>query len=279
MFASFIITFREVLEAALVVVIVLAYLKRTGQTRYYKNVWTGISTGVLLSILLAFFFNMVYGGLAGRTEEIFEGATMLVAAGLLTWMILWMAMQKNIAGKLETEIDRRIGEGHALGISALVATAVLREGVEMVIFMQAARFAGSADLLGAVSGAALATSLGYLLFMGSRRIRVKTFFQVTSIILVLFAAGLVSHGIHEFEEAGILPSIVKPLYDITWFLSKEGPLGGILNALFGYTGRPSLMEMSGYTAYLLLILVFLSQIRRLQTGKAGVPGCAKTLKG
>jgi len=149
----------------------------------------------------------------------------------------------------------------------------------MVIFMQAARFAGSADLLGAVSGAALATSLGYLLFMGSRRIRVKTFFQVTSIILVLFAAGLVSHGIHEFEEAGILPSIVKPLYDITWFLSKEGPLGGILNALFGYTGRPSLMEMSGYTAYLLLILVFLSQIRRLQTGKAGVPGCAKTLKG
>jgi len=102
---------------------------------------------------------------------------------------------------------------------------------------------------------------------------------VMAALVVLFAAGLVSHGIHEFEEAGILPSIVKPLYDITWFLSKEGPLGGILNALFGYTGRPSLMEMSGYTAYLLLILVFLSQIRRLQTGKAGVPGCAKTLKG
>jgi high-affinity iron transporter len=263
MLASFVITFREVLEAALVIVVVLAYLRKTGQTRYYKNVWMGLASGVVFSIILAFFFNMVYGGLTGRAEKIFEGAAMFLAAALITWMIIWMASKSHVA-ELEEKVKREITERHALGISALVAIAVLREGVEFVIFMHAASFAGSADLFGAVSGAAAALILGYFLFAGIGWMSVRAFFKVTGIILVLYAAGLTSHGIHEFEEAGIISPVIKPLYDITWLISKKDLAGSMLNSLFGYTGSPSLMEMSGYLGYFTLIYMFYWHIGRMK---------------
>ncbi|MBI5468367.1 MAG: FTR1 family protein, partial [Deltaproteobacteria bacterium] len=248
----FVITFREVLEAALVIVVVLAYLRTAGQTRYYKNVWAGLAAGIMLSIALALFFNMVYGGLTGKAEKIFEGSAMFLSVILLTWMIIWMASKSHIA-ELKEKVEREITERHAMGISALVAIAVLREGVEFVIFMHAASFAGSADLFGAVSGAAAALMLGYFLFAGIGWMSVRAFFKVTGIILVLFAAGLTSHGIHEFEEAGIISPVIRPLYDMTWLISKKDLTGSMLNSLFGYTGRPSLTEMAGYIGYLFLI--------------------------
>lgn len=263
MLASFVITFREVLEAALVIVVVLAYLRTAGQTRYYKNVWAGLAAGIMFSIVLALFFNMVYGGLTGKAEKIFEGSAMFLAVILLTWMIIWMASKSHIA-ELEEKVEREITERHALGISALVAIAVLREGVEFVIFMHAASFAGSADLFGAVSGAAAALILGYFLFAGIGWMSVRAFFKVTGIILVLFAAGLTSHGVHEFEEAGIISPVIKPLYDITWLISKKDLAGSMLNSLFGYTGSPSLTEMSGYLGYFALIYIFYWHIGRMK---------------
>lgn len=263
MLTSLIITFREVLEATLVVVIVLAYLKRIGQSQYYKNVWFGVGAGIVLSILLAFLFNLVLGGFTGRAEKIFEGIMMFLAVILLTWMIMWMMVQRHIVEELEAKVSIEISERHALGISILVAIAVLREGVETVIFLHAASFVGGANLMGAGSGAVLALILGYLLFIGAKRIRVKTFFQTTSIILILFAAGLTSHALSEFQEAGIVSPLIEQLYDITWMIGKESLTGSILHSLFGYTGSPSLTEMIGYVSYLILAYILYKNIGRI----------------
>lgn len=263
MLASLIITFREVLEATLVVVIVLAYLKRVGQTRYNINVWLGVIWGVLLSLLIAFSFDVFLGGLTGMAEKIFEGVIMLLAVILLTWMILWMMVQRHIIEELEAKVAREISERHALGISILVAVAVLREGIETVIFLMAASFVGGGNLLGALSGGILALFLGYLLFIGAKRIRMKVFFQTTSIILILFAAGLTSLAILEFQEAGLISPIIESLYDMTWAINKESPLGGILHSLFGYTGKPSLTEMTGYFSYLILIYILYRNIEKI----------------
>lgn len=179
---------------------------------------------------------------------------MFLAAALITWMIIWMGAKRHLVKELEAKVDREISEKDAMGITALVAVAVMREGVEFAIFMQAASFAGASSLFGAISGAVLAVALGYVLFAGTGRIRVKTFFNISGIVLVLFAAGLVSHGIHEFEEAGVISPVIKPLYDMTWLISKKDLTGSMFNSLFGYAGRPSLTEMAGYIGYLFLIL-------------------------
>lgn len=263
MLTSLIITFREVLEAALVVVIVLAYLKRVEQARFNRNVWIGVGTGVILSISLAITFNLFLGGFTGRAEKVFEGVMMLLAVILLTWMIMWMMVQRHIVEELEAKVHREITERHAIGISILVSIAVLREGVETVIFLQAASYVGGTNLLGAVVGGMLALILGYLFFIGAKKIRIKRFFQVTSVILILFAAGLTSHAIAEFQEAGLMSPIVEPLYDITWLIGPDTLMGSILHSLFGYTGKPSLSEMIGYAAYLVLAYILYRNIERI----------------
>jgi len=146
----------------------------------------------------------------------------------------------------------------------LVAVAVLREGVETVIFLYAASFAGAADLGGAVIGGLFAVILGYLLFTGAKKVRLKAFFQITSVILILFAAGLTSHALLEFQKAGILSPIIDQLYDISWIVHKKSTVGSILSSLFGYTGKPSLTEMIGYLGYLFMtVLLYKSMGRRV----------------
>lgn len=264
MLTNLVITFREVLEATLVIIVVLAYLRRTGQTGYYKNVWYGVAAGIILSVVIALSFKAFLGGLEGNTERIFEGFTMSLAVILLTWMIVWMMGKNRITKELETRVGRQIGMGSAFGITLLVATAVLREGVELVIFLQALSFAGWTNLWGALAGAISAIAIGCVLFAGVKKINIKMLFKSTSILLILFAAGLASRAIIEFQEAGIVPPIVEPLYDITWMISKDGFAGGILSSLFGYTGRPTLTEMIGYFGYLTLTFLLYRNIRKVR---------------
>ncbi|MBI5809628.1 MAG: FTR1 family protein [Deltaproteobacteria bacterium] len=263
MLTNLVIAFREVLEAALVIVVVLAYLRRTGQTGYYKNVWYGAAAGIILSVVSALLFNVILGGLDGNPERIFEGITMSLAVILLTWMIVWMMGKARIAKELETRVERQISMGNAFGISLLIATAVLREGVEMVIFLQAVSLAGWTNLYGTIAGAALAITIGCLLFTGVKKINIKMLFRSTGILLILFAAGLSSRAVIEFQEAGIVPPVVEPLYDITWMISKDGFAGGILSSLFGYTGRPNLTEMIGYLGYLSLTYLLYKNMRKV----------------
>ncbi len=273
MIPSFIIAFRETLEAALVVGIVLGYLARVRQTRYNSVVYVGVGAGILASAFGAFLFNAVAGGFTGRAEQVFEGITMLAGAALLTTMILWMMSQRHIAAELEEKVAVQLGGSHRFGLFALVFVAVLREGIETVIFLSAASFA-SADnnVIGAFAGITAAVILGYAIFVSSRKIDIKKFFNVTSILLILFAAGLVAHGVHELQEARIIPTAVEHLWDINPpilaggaypLLHENGYIGSILKGLFGYNGNPSFLEVLSYLTYLLTAAVLWLRSRRV----------------
>lgn len=254
MIAGFLITLRETLEAVLVVGIVLAYLVKTNQLGYKKFVWWGIFFGILVSIAGAIILTALFGGLSGRTEEIFEGVLMFIAAGLLTTMILWMAKQgRYVAQELQERVSHEISEQHAVGILALVFFAVLREGIETVIFLGAASRVEETNILGPLLGTGIALVIGWLFFWGATKLRIKWFFKVTSIILILFAAGLMAHGVHEFQEAGVLPVFIENVWDINWLVNEKGTWGSILKALFGYNGNPSVIEVVNWSVYLILI--------------------------
>ena len=261
---SFIITFRETLEAALVIGVVLAFLFKTRQASYSKFVYWGAGFGIIGSIAAAFLFNALVGGFEGTAEELFEGTLMLVGAALVSWMILWMMQQRNIAKKIEEQVEHNIMQHNALAITLLVFVSVLREGVETVIFLGALglREGASVSTAGAAIGIIVALLFGYALFRHFISIRLKTVFTYTSILLIFFAAGLVAHGIHELEEAGVVPVLVEHVWDINPevnpdgsypLLHENGLIGSIAKGLFGYNGNPSLLEVIGYMAYLVLM--------------------------
>jgi len=259
MIANFIITFRETLEVALIVGIILSYLVKTRQTKYNYIVYIGIASAIIASIIGAFLFTNIAGGFTGRAEEIFEGITMLIGALLLTTMILWMMKQKQIAAELQNRVATELAEVHKFGLFLLVFVATLREGIETVIFLGAARFASAnSNLISALVGIIVAVFLGYLIFKGSMKINIKKFFNITSILLILFAVGLVAHGVHELQEAKILPTIIEQVWDINPpvnadgsypLLHEKGYIGSILKGLFGYNGNPTLFEVLSYFAY------------------------------
>ncbi len=264
MLESFFIAFRETLEAALIIGIVWSYLSRTGQTKYYKTVLLGVGTAIAASIGTAFLFNSLAGGFEGRSEYLFEGITMLVGALLLTTMILWMMRQKQVAKKLEEQVETEVSKARHWGLFALIFIAILREGVETVIFIGASYAEKPLETsTGSAIGLVAAMILGYLIFWGSTRINLKLFFNLTSLILILFAAGLVAHGVHELQEAGLIPIITEHLWDINPalladgsypLLHEKGAIGILFKGLFGYNGNPSLLEVISYWVYLIPVL-------------------------
>lgn len=276
MFTDFIITFRETLEAALVVGIVLSYLSKLGNKSWYKTVYWAIFWGILLSIGVGILFEVYLGGFEGAAEEIFEGLIMLVAAALITWMIVWMINQRNlIAHHIREKIDKHIQSEKRWGVFILVLVAVLREGIETVLFLKASSIqAGGNSLVAAILGIVLAIVLGYLLFAGLKKISLKKFFTVTTVILILFAAGLLAHGVHELQEAGWIPVVVEEVWDVNPeiveegvypLLHEKGSIGGIFKGVLGWNGNPSLIEVLSYVFYLLLVLIFvrLSNTRKI----------------
>ena len=275
MIQSFIITFRETLEIALIVGIILGYLVRTKQTKYNDVVYRGVISGIVASIIGALLFTTIAGGFTGSAEAVFEGITMLIGALLLTTMILWMLKQKHIARELEHSVSAELTKPHKFGLFLLVFTAVLREGIETVIFLGAASFVSASTTMagvGALAGIIAAVVLGYAIFVGSMKINIKKFFNVTSILLILFAAGLVTQGIHELQEATIIPTAIEHVWDINPpanpdgsypILHEKGYVGSILKGLFGYNGNPSLIEVLGYFAYLVLVFVLWRNIGRV----------------
>lgn len=265
MIPSLIIALREVLEIALIVGIVLGYLNKTKQTRHKKTVWSAVGLAILASILGAILFNVLAGGFQGRAEEIFEGAVSLLGAVLLTTMILWMMKQKKISQELQEDVAKQISKSRDWGLFLLVFVSVLREGIETVIFLWTAQtISGDNNLWGAILGMIIAMTIGYLTFVGLMKINLKKFFNVTSILLIFFAAGLVAYGVHELSEAKILPELIEHVWDINPAINADGGysalhengwLGGILKGLFGYNGNPSLLEVIAYLAYLSTALI------------------------
>ncbi len=253
---SFLITLREGLEAALIVGIVLAYLARTGNRDKAGVVWWGTALSVAASVVAGAAIFLTAGGIEGRAEELFEGTAMLVAAAVLTTMIFWMRRQAiNIRAHLHAQVQTALETGSLVALGTLAFVAVGREGVETALFMFAAVRAATplAATAGGLLGLTAAVALGYLLYRGTYRLNLRAFFNVTSVLLLLFAAGLLAHGIHEFHAAGLIPALVDPVWNMNAVLDESSTVGSFLKALFGYNGNPSLIEAMSYFAYLVLV--------------------------
>lgn len=252
MFESFLIIFRESLEAALIVGIVMAFLKKNNKQFYYPVVLTSIAAAVGASLFGAFIFNLIEGGFTGFAEEVFEGMTMILAAGFLSYMILWLYQQKNAKIAMESKLAQHVDNAHKAGIFFLVFFAILREGIETVLFMNAVAFSsGQVALWGGFAGLFAALTIGYLLFVLEIKLPIKRFFQLSGVLLIFFAAGLLAHGVHELQEAGLVPVLVEHLYDINHIFSETSALGELAKGVLGYNGNPSLIETMTYLTYLL----------------------------
>ena len=258
MLVSLLLTLREGLEAALIVGIVFGYLRKTGESlQYARWAWAGVLTAVILSAALAAGITAVGAELTGRAEQLFEGATMFLAVGVLTWMIFWMRTQaRTMKASLEGKVQKAVMNGAAWGMFALTFLAVFREGVETALFLGAAAFqtTGVETLLGSVVGLSLAAVIGYLIYASTARLNVRLFFDVTSLLLLVFAAGLFMHGVHEFQEAGLLPEMIERVWDTSAFISTQSVIGQFLRTLTGYTPAPSLVELIAYAGYWLVAL-------------------------
>jgi high-affinity iron transporter len=254
MLASFLLSLREGLEAALIIGIVLAALRKTNRSGLMPVVWQGSAAAIATSLVAGLLLTWLGAEFDGRAEQIFEGSTMLAAAILLTWMIFWMRRQAvNQQKNLEAGISQAAQQGNHWALFWLSFFAVGREGLELVLFLAATKLANGAlqTTLGALLGLSTAILLGWGLFASSKRLRLGQFFLVINILLVFFAAGLLAHGIHEFNEAGIIPSIIEHIWDLNPILNEKQPVGQMLTALFGYNANPSLTESLAYLAYFL----------------------------
>ena len=271
MIAAALLAFREGLEAALILGIVLGVLRRIGRPDQEKVVWLGAGLAALASLAAGLGLYALGISLQGRAEKIFEGLAMLLAAGVLTWMIFWMNRKgREIEAELEQDVRRAAhGEGR-WALFSLAFLAVFREGIELALFLTAATFTATAaaTLVGALVGLAAAVLAGWLIFATTTRLNVQMFFRVTSILLIFFAAGLVAHGVHELNEAGLIPSVVEHVWDTNPVLDESSGLGLILKTIFGYNGNPSLTEVIAYFGYWLVVLLAL---RRGRTQTKTVP--------
>lgn len=249
--STLLLSLREGVEMSLIVGIVLAYLGQVGARTAQRWVWSGVGVAALVSLGFLGILNALDREFAGTTEQLFEGSTMLLAATFLTWMILWMARNsRSLKGELHRAVAAALdGGGAAWGLFLLVFFAVVREGVELALLLFAAP--GEGKLLGTTVGLALAVGVGVVIYAFGRRVDLRSFFRVTTILLVLFAAGLVSHAAHELVEAGVLEAIEGPaLWSTAGVLSQDDGLGSVLRALFGYSDEPHVIEVVAYVAYL-----------------------------
>lgn len=258
--AAFVIALREGIEAALIVSIVLAYLKQLGRSDRSHLVWWGTGLAVALSAILGTIIFSVGAEFEGTAEEVFEGLVTLTAVGVLTWMIFWMRRQgARIKSELQQKVDLALTAG-GLALAAIAFFAVLREGVETALFLFAAAEGTAvegggvaAQLLGAMFGLGLAVVLGVLLYRGGIRMNLRTFFKVTGVILVVVAAGLFAYSVHELQEAGWLPFLESPAFDLSATLPDDEGVGAVLRGLLGYNADPGVLEVVAWAAYLVVV--------------------------
>lgn len=266
MLPTYLLSLREGLEAALIIGIVLGAVKKIRRNDLSPAVWLGTLSAVVVSLLTAVTLTNFGTSLEGKAEEIFEGITMLIAAGILTWMIFWMGKQARfLKGELEAGVNKAAASTGKRAVFWLAFVAVVREGIELAIFITAAFFASDAGqastniiqtLAGTILGLGTAALLGWTLFATTVRLDLRRFFQVTGTLLILFAAGLVAHGVHEFNEAGFIPAVIEHVWNVNMILDEESTVGLLLKTLFGYNGDPSLTEMLSYFVYLIIVSIF-----------------------
>jgi high-affinity iron transporter len=275
---------REGVEAALIISIICAYLARTGHRGQFSRVFLGAGLAGAISAILGVGLYVTVGSFQEPYEQLFEAATLLLAAGVVTWMLFWMRRQAaSVKGQLQAAVDRALQAGSVTAMAALAFVAVLREGIETSLFLVGQ--AASADqgapsvVVGAVAGLAVAALLGVGFYHGSRRIHLATFFRWTGIGLVFIAGGLVAKAAHELIEISVVTVGNQTLFDLRGVLPSEpdggNVVGQFLHAVFGYTATPELTTFVAWAAYIAIVLtMFLRPVRGLPP--AAAPAVARS---
>ena len=271
--APIIISLREGIEAALVIAIMIAYLRRSNQRNLTRYVLGGAIAAIVSSMAIAILMSMLWGTFEGPLLAVFEGTVVLIAALLLTTMIVWMwGAGSGVAAEIEDSVSQRTAQKSGIGVALLAFALVLREGVELVLFTMALAIQeGSETYLGVAIGLTLAIGVGLAIHQGSLKVSLKAFFNWTSVLLVLFAAGMMAYGIHELQEAGLFligplevwninpPQLPDGSYPL---LHEKGFIGAMFKALFGYNGNPSALEVIVYIGYLVVLSFYYLRNRR-----------------
>ena len=257
MFQSFLITFREGLEAFLIVGILLSYLERVQAATYKRYLYLGVAAGVVASLVVAVLFQLVISQFENeRYKTTLMIFILLFASGVLTYMAIWMQRQtRGKAASVQRELDRHIGARNLIGMVSLAFVAVLREGFETILFFSALTIADQemtlrSGLTGGGLGLVSSVLLVYLLVSGTRKVPIGPYFKYTSLLLVIIAAGLLSSGVNMMQAIGWLPVWVEHLFDISFILDDRAGVGIFLRALFGYNASPSLLQFVAWSGHL-----------------------------
>ncbi len=277
MLAGFLLALREGVEGVLIVSILLGILKKMNRPDRAPLVWAGVAGAVLISLGVALVLNVIGMEFEGAAEQAFEGLTMLFAAAVLTWMIFWMQKQgRQIQKGLEAEVREALSGEQTVALFSVAFLAVLREGVELALFLTAVNFSapivgGEAPILGwlgGILGLIAATVIGWLMYESAVKLNLRRFFQLTSIVLIFFAAGLVGQAVSEFNELNWIPAAIESVYDLHHIVPETTLFGQFLKALFGYNANPSLTAMLAYIGYFVVVLGLLWHFNRKPVEKS-----------
>ncbi|MEU4152535.1 iron uptake transporter permease EfeU [Streptomyces sp. NPDC026659] len=258
MFSNYLIGLREGLEASLVVCILIAYLVKTGRRDALRPIWLGI--GVAIVLAMGFGCALEFGSqeLTFKAQEGLGGSLSIVAVGLVTWMVFWM---RRTARHLKSELHGRLDAALAMGTGALVATAFLavgREGLETALFVWASVHAAGdgtpRPLIGAALGLATAVLLGWLFYRGALRINLARFFTWTGGMLVVVAAGVLAYGVHDLQEAGIVPGLTDLAFDISGVIPPDSWYGTLLKGVLNFQPDPTVLQLTVWLLYLVPVL-------------------------
>jgi len=280
--AGSLIGLREAVEAALIIGVLMTWLVRSDRGSLSSWIWYGVGAGIAASLVVAALFAWVWGGLESfeEHEALFEGVLEIFAALLLTLVIVHFIRHPS-ARELENWADEAFKQKHGMGLFLISFLSVWREGSETVVFIGAGT-EGTDAIVGVFFGIVVATVFAYAFFTRGMEVDISKLFKITNVLLILFAAGLVAHGFHELQEAGVAPVVVEEVWNVnpevnsetTYpLLHEKGAIGGIFKALFGWNGNPSLLEVlawCGYTGGMLFLLSRGSEKqRRMKNGGSG----------
>ncbi|MGW0336794.1 iron uptake transporter permease EfeU [Streptomyces sp. NPDC003011] len=276
MFSNYLIGLREGLEASLVVCILIAYLVKTGRRDALKPIWTGI--GVAVALALGFGCALEFGSqeLTFKAQEALGGSLSILAVCLVTWMVFWM---RRTARHLRDELHGKLDDALRMGTGALVATAFLavgREGLETALFVWASVHAASdgtpRPLIGVALGIATAVLLGWLFYRGAVRIDLSRFFTWTGGMLVVVAAGVLAYGVHDLQEADLVPGLTDKAFDISGTVDPSSWYGTLLKGVFNFQPDPTVLQVTVWLLYLVPALALFLAPVGFASGKGKVKG-------
>ena len=274
MLATYLIGLREGLEATLVVSILIAFLVKSERRDRLPQVWAGVGLAVVLSVFFGWLLSYTSTTLLQKYEhrELFEAIASILAVVFVTWMIFWMRRAaRSIAGDLRSRLTDALAVGSiAVGVMAFLA--VVREGLETALIFYSAVQGASVNggpLYALLGGIATAIVIGYLMYATAIRINLSVFFTFTGALLILVAAGILKYGVHDLQEAGVLPGLNNLAYDISGVLDPSAWYTALLTGMFNITPTASVFEVLAWVAYAVPVLVlFLLPGRKARSSAA-----------